>query len=102
VGCAADAPTAGSSDVADVADVPTVPEQVVFADRWRSTVRWLPQPAIAPTTRRKFRRRFQRADSGAVMPHALINRRTDVRAEAESRATNLSASALSTRVRSEQ
>jgi hypothetical protein len=36
------------------------------------------------------------------MPHALINRKTDVRAEAESRATNLSASALSTRVRSEQ
>jgi hypothetical protein len=36
------------------------------------------------------------------MPHALINRTTDVRAEAESSATNLSASALSTRVRSEQ
>jgi methylaspartate ammonia-lyase len=39
---------------------------------------------------------------GAVMPHALINHKTDVGAEAESLATNLSASALSTRVRSEQ
>jgi hypothetical protein len=39
---------------------------------------------------------------GAVMPHAHMNRMTDVGAEAESLVTNLSASALSTRVRSEQ
>ena len=31
----------------------------------------------------------QRTGGGAVMPHALINRTTDVRAEAESSATNL-------------
>jgi hypothetical protein len=53
-------------------------------------------------TKKNSEESFQRANSGAVIPHALINRKTDVRAEAESRATNLSASALSTRVRSEQ
>ena len=93
------APVAGSQDMANV---PTLPEQDVFADPWRSAVRWLPQPAIATTRKRVQTKTFQRADSGAVIPHALINRKTDVRAEAESRATNLSASALSTRVRSEQ
>jgi hypothetical protein len=36
------------------------------------------------------------------MPRALINYKTDVRVEAESLATNLSASALSTQLRSEQ
>jgi hypothetical protein len=36
------------------------------------------------------------------MPHALMKRETGVRAEAESLATNLSASALSTQLRSEQ
>jgi hypothetical protein len=46
--------------------------------------------------------RKKRTGGGAVMPHALINCKTDVGAEAESLATNLSASALSTRVRSEQ
>jgi hypothetical protein len=84
-----------------MANLPTLPKKVVFADPWRSAVRWLPQTAIA-TTRKNSEEDFQRADSGVVMPHALINRKTDVRAEAESRATNLSASALSTRVRSEQ
>jgi hypothetical protein len=103
VGCAAEAaagaPMAGSFDVANV---PTVPEQIIFADRCGSAVCRLPQPAIANHPKRQFRRKFQRAGNGAVLPHALINRRTDVRAEAESSATNLSASALSTRVRSEQ
>jgi hypothetical protein len=48
VGCATDAAVgAPMADSPDVADVPTVPEQVVFADRWGSAVRWLPQPAIA-------------------------------------------------------
>jgi hypothetical protein len=36
------------------------------------------------------------------MPHALINCKTGLGAEAESLATNLSASALSTQLRSEQ
>jgi hypothetical protein len=65
-------------------------------------VRWLPQPAIATTQKSVKKKIFKRADRDAVMPHALINRKTNVRAEAESRTTNLSASALSTRVRSEQ
>ena len=39
---------------------------------------------------------------GAVMPHALINCRTDVRAEADLWLPTCSASALSTRTRSEQ
>jgi hypothetical protein len=44
-----------------------------------------------------------RTRGGAAMLHARITRKTDVRAEAESSATNLSASALSTpRVWSEQ
>jgi hypothetical protein len=54
------------------------------------------------TTRRGSAEEHLTRRGGAVMPHALINCKTDVRAEAESLATNLSASALSTRVRSEQ
>jgi hypothetical protein len=42
----------------EVADVPTVPEQVVFADRWGSAVRWLPQPAIANYAKKRSEGNF--------------------------------------------
>jgi hypothetical protein len=63
-------------------------------------VQWLPQLAI--NTREEVQKKFQRTWGGAVMPHALINCKTDVRAEADLWLPTLSASALSTRVRSEQ
>ena len=59
VGCAADAavgaPMVGSPDVADV---PTVSDQVVCADRWGSTVRLLPQPAITNYAKKSLEGNF--------------------------------------------
>ena len=45
--------------------------------------------AAAACNKHTTRRVKKRAGGGAVMPHALINCKTDVGAEAESLATNL-------------
>jgi hypothetical protein len=71
------APVAGTPYVADL---PQMRKLLVPAGSYSPDLSQLPHPAI--TTTNRATRGNQRARGGAAMPHALITRNGDIRAEA--------------------